>query len=73
MKFQLERRFSLPVAPFHISCQLLLEDCKVLWDPSGRKVLIVTVTRHHLTLGHSCSLILLGLSEATIFQVICVI
>lgn len=28
-----------------------MEDCKVLWDPSGWKVLLVTVTRHHLALG----------------------
>lgn len=42
--------------------QLLMEDCKVLWGPSGWKVLLVTVTRHRLALGHSCGLILLGLS-----------
>lgn len=54
MEFQLERRFLLPVAPFPIinSSQFLMEDCKVLWDPSGWKVLLVTVTRHHLALEH---------------------
>lgn len=54
MEFQLERRFSLPVAPFPIInlSQFLMEDCKVLWDPSGWKVLVVTVTRHRLALGH---------------------
>lgn len=62
MKFQLER-FSLPVTPFPIInlSQLLMEDCKVLWGPSGWKVLVVTVTRHRLALGRSHSLTLLGL------------
>lgn len=44
VEFQLERRFSLPVVPFptiNLS-QLLMEDCKVLWGPSGWKVLIVS-------------------------------
>lgn len=54
MEFQLERRFSLPVASFPIInlSQFRMEDCKVLWDPSGWKVLVVTVTRHRLALGH---------------------
>lgn len=56
-----------PISPIINLSQLLMEDCKVLWDPSGWKVLVVTVTRHRLALGHSHSLILLGLLQATTF------